>query len=138
MVHQARVVQLRRWTFTTEVVRLDIRLQDTWQGQATSDRRSRREYPLYSFMSALSLTTVPQIWQHIQPGVSGSADIVVELREGQGQLRLRLDFDPERSLKNRASRASMSSVDSSKGGGGPVSSPSRFSLSRRRGAEKDD
>ncbi|EKM60795.1 uncharacterized protein PHACADRAFT_246931 [Phanerochaete carnosa HHB-10118-sp] len=72
------------------------------------------------------------IWRHLQPGVSGSADVMIELREGQGQLRLRLDFDAERvSLRNRAS---MSSID---GRTSPTSTaPSRFSLNRRR--EKDD
>ena len=77
-----------------------------------------------------------QIWRHLQPGVSAVAEVVAELREGQGQLRLKLDFDATQSpvIRPRNSRASISSVDSR----GHLVSPSRFSLSRKRGADKDD
>ncbi|KAH9919105.1 tricalbin [Fomitopsis serialis] len=74
------------------------------------------------------------LWRHL-PTDSGvaSAEVHAELREGQGLLRMRLEFDPEGSSPSR-SRTSMHSLV---GTTAPVS-PSRFSLSRRRGADRDD
>ncbi|PCH33337.1 tricalbin [Wolfiporia cocos MD-104 SS10] len=70
------------------------------------------------------------IWRHVQPGQGmSSAEVNVELREGQGRLRLRLEFDPEAN-PNR-SRTSFQSLDRP-----APASPSRFSLSLRRG-DKD-
>lgn len=68
--------------------------------------------------------------------MSAVTEVFAELREGQGQLRLKLDFDATQSpvIRPRNSRASISSVDSRSS---PLS-PSRFSLSRKRGADKDD
>ncbi|KAH8086661.1 tricalbin [Cristinia sonorae] len=68
------------------------------------------------------------IWRHLKPGVSSSAEVLLELREGQGLLRLRLDFDATgQALRRR--RSSISSINAE--ARAPVPSPSRFSLSRR-------
>lgn len=61
-------------------------------------------------------------------------EVVLELREGQGLVKLRLDFDAEQVLRPRGS---MSSLDS-RGPPGPPVSPSRFSLHRLRGADRED
>ncbi|OSD05892.1 tricalbin [Trametes coccinea BRFM310] len=75
------------------------------------------------------------IWQHLQPGEAvPSRDLTIELREGQGLLHLRLEYDPDTPLSTRASRTSLHSIT----GATPNASPSRFSLSRRRGADRDD
>ncbi|CDO75883.1 hypothetical protein BN946_scf184672.g16 [Trametes cinnabarina] len=74
------------------------------------------------------------IWQQLQPGEAvPSRDLTVELREGQGLLHLRLEYDPDTPLSTRGSRTSLHSIS-----GSPHASPSRFSLSRRRGADRDD
>ncbi|KAI0961143.1 hypothetical protein AcV7_000325 [Taiwanofungus camphoratus] len=71
------------------------------------------------------------LWRHLHAGGGvASAEVFAELREGQGRLRLRLEFDPESSSPAR-SRSSFQSVERTLG------SPSRFSLSRRR-ADRDD
>ena len=68
--------------------------------------------------------SILQIWRHIQPGGDATgADVMVELREGQGLLKLRLEFDAGSPL-GRAT--SFSTLNRS-----PFGSPSRFSLSRR-------
>ena len=78
-----------------------------------------------------------QIWQQLTPGEAVPAkDLTIELREGQGLLHLRLEYDPDTPLSNKNSRASLHSL--SGGEKPPPISPSRFSLSRRRGADKDD
>ncbi|KZT23846.1 tricalbin [Neolentinus lepideus HHB14362 ss-1] len=67
------------------------------------------------------------IWRHIQPTGVTSAEVLAELREGQGLLRLRLEFDADASLAlGRRSSISSNYRTSS------FSSPSRFSLSRKR------
>ncbi|KAH8120625.1 tricalbin [Phellopilus nigrolimitatus] len=64
------------------------------------------------------------IWNHIQPGTGPSgADVLVELREGQGLLTLRLQFE---ALPVGRAGSMTSSMNKS-----PFGSPSRFSLSRR-------
>lgn len=76
------------------------------------------------------------LWRHIQPGTNSVAEAVCELNDGQGRLRLKLDFDPE-PLTARP-RASMSSLHS-QALPAPPTSPSRFSLTaRRKAAERDD
>lgn len=62
-----------------------------------------------------------------------SADVDVELTEGEGLLKLRLEYDPEDSpLRKSTSSGRLATSDS-------ILSPSRFSLSRRRtAAERDD
>jgi hypothetical protein len=65
-----------------------------------------------------------QIWKHIQSTGQTAADVFVELRDGQGLLKVRLAFDAEMS----AGRKSLSS-------GGL--SPSKFSVRRRKGGEED-
>ncbi|TBU34912.1 tricalbin [Dichomitus squalens] len=77
------------------------------------------------------------IWQHLKPGdVVPASDLSVELREGQGHLQLRLEYDADTPLSNRASRKSLHSLYDEKA---PAVSPSRFSLSgRRRAADRDD
>jgi Ca2+-dependent lipid-binding protein len=67
------------------------------------------------------------IWRHITPGTTPSADLFVELREGQGLLRLRLEYSQE----SLGHGPSLSSIDRP----GHVSSPSRFSLRTRRSQE---
>ncbi|KAI0374503.1 tricalbin [Pilatotrama ljubarskyi] len=77
-----------------------------------------------------------EIWQQLQPGEAvPSKDLAVELREGQGLLHLRLEYDPDTPLSNKGSRASLHSITGERA---PPISPSRFSLSRRRGADRDD
>ncbi|KAI0639057.1 tricalbin [Trametes polyzona] len=76
------------------------------------------------------------IWQYLQPGEAvPSKDLTVELREGQGLLHLRLEYDPDTPLSTKGSRSSLHSLSADRA---PPISPSRFSLSRRRGAERDD
>lgn len=69
-----------------------------------------------------------QIWKHVQSrGDVSSADVLIELREGQGLLNLRLEFDA-----NGLNRAgSMASLNRN-----PFGSPSRFSLSRRNNSDE--
>ncbi|RPD58353.1 tricalbin [Lentinus tigrinus ALCF2SS1-6] len=77
-----------------------------------------------------------EIWQQLTPGEAVPArDLTIELREGQGLLHLRLEYDPDTPLSTKNSRASLHSLSGEKP---PPISPSRFSLSRRRGADKDD
>ncbi|KII93708.1 hypothetical protein PLICRDRAFT_131763 [Plicaturopsis crispa FD-325 SS-3] len=80
------------------------------------------------------------IWRHLQPGQTSSADVFSELREGSGLVRLRLEFDADVNplLSGRHSGSSVSIERSDTKLGAPVS-PSRFSLrGRRPGAERDD
>jgi len=71
------------------------------------------------------------IWQHIQPPAMLSAEVSSELHEGQGVLRVRLDFDADIVLQGTSS-SSMEHTQS-------IASPSRFSLrSRRPGPDPDD
>ncbi|KAI0724221.1 tricalbin [Cerioporus squamosus] len=77
------------------------------------------------------------IWEQLKPGEAVPAkDLTIELREGQGLLHLRLEYDPDTPLSTKNSRASLHSLTG--GEKAPPISPSRFSLSRRRGADKDD
>ncbi|EMD41578.1 hypothetical protein CERSUDRAFT_110127 [Gelatoporia subvermispora B] len=76
------------------------------------------------------------LWRHLQPGSGvNTAEVLTELREGQGLLRFQMEFDPNTLTRSR-SRSSFQSGDA------PApkapTSPSRFSLSRRRGADSDD
>ncbi|KAI0726177.1 tricalbin [Fomitopsis betulina] len=74
------------------------------------------------------------LWRHLPTNAGvASAEVHAELREGQGLLRMRLEFDPEGSSPAR-SRSSLHSLTVNN----PPVSPSRFSLSRRRGADRDD
>ncbi|EGO02737.1 hypothetical protein SERLA73DRAFT_165692 [Serpula lacrymans var. lacrymans S7.3] len=73
------------------------------------------------------------IWRHIQQGKTSSADVFAELREGQGLLRLRLEFDADTNPLGRG--PSVSSFERS----ATLSSPSRFSIrGRRPGANEDN
>ncbi|OBZ79221.1 Uncharacterized protein PYUK71.03c [Grifola frondosa] len=68
------------------------------------------------------------IWRHVQAGHGVSAsDVAIELREGQGLLHLRLEFDPDTPLTRSRSRSSFHSGERT-----APTSPSRFSLSLRR------
>lgn len=76
------------------------------------------------------------IWRHINNSGVSAAEVLVELAEGQGQLTLRLEFDP-------TTNPDISRVSTSSDGliyrTMSMSSPSRFSLrGRRPGADKDD
>ncbi|KAM5532785.1 hypothetical protein V8D89_013582 [Ganoderma adspersum] len=74
------------------------------------------------------------IWQHLKPSESVPAtELTVELREGQGLLHLRLEYDSEISLSSRPSRMSLHSTAASE-----KPSPSRFSISGRRRGDRDD
>ncbi|TFK57601.1 tricalbin [Heliocybe sulcata] len=72
------------------------------------------------------------IWRHIQTNGVTSAEVLAELREGQGLLRLRLEYDadPSLALGRRSSNSSNHRTSS-------FSSPSRFSLSRKRHPSDD-
>jgi len=73
------------------------------------------------------------IWRHLQPAAITSAEVTSELRQGQGLLRLRLDFDADSNVPRGTSVSSMERTQS-------MASPSRFSLGRNRrpGPDKDD
>lgn len=76
------------------------------------------------------------IWRHISPETISAADITVELHNGSGLVRLRVDFDP---TTKRPRRSSISSTNERNGGS--MISPSRFSLRGRRpgaGGDSDD
>lgn len=80
------------------------------------------------------MTSMVQIWQHLKPSESVPAtELTVELREGQGLLHLRLEYDSEVSLSSRPSRMSLHSTAASE-----KPSPSRFSISGRRRGDRDD
>lgn len=85
-----------------------------------------------------SFNTSFKIWRHIQPEGVTAADISLELRNGSGLIRLRLEFDA--TAHHMGSRSSTSSRDPLTPRTMSISSPSRFSLSRRRGPspEEDD
>ncbi|KAH9949508.1 tricalbin [Amylocystis lapponica] len=70
------------------------------------------------------------LWRHLQSGSTvSSAEVLAELREG-GLLNMRLEFDAENNSLSRP-RSSFQSAERS-----PLSSPSRFSITRRR--DRDD
>lgn len=69
------------------------------------------------------------IWEHVQPIGRTSAEIWVELRDGQGQLRMRLDF--ERGYGHTGRGTSIASLELPRNGG----SPSRFLSLRKRNDE---
>ncbi|KAK0208431.1 C2 domain-containing protein [Desarmillaria ectypa] len=76
------------------------------------------------------------IWRHIQPEEASAADVFLELREGQGLMRLRLQYDP---TQNPLGRSSMGSRENVMHRTVSIASPSRFSIrGRRPGAENDD
>ncbi|CAL1696266.1 unnamed protein product [Somion occarium] len=76
------------------------------------------------------------IWSHLNKTGPSSADIFEELTEGQGLLRLRLEFGVEdKQPRKSVSSERLSISDPSRS---PVSSPSRFSLNRRRAADASD
>ncbi|OCH88587.1 tricalbin [Obba rivulosa] len=76
------------------------------------------------------------LWRHLQPGSGvNTAEVLTELREGQGLLRFQMEFDPN-TLTRSKSRSSFQSGDVSPPKA--PTSPSRFSLSRRKGADSDD
>jgi len=78
----------------------------------------------------LDLTLPMKIWRHIQPMAASAADVFVELKDGQGLLRLRLEFDTEASTAGRAS--TISSFERPQ-----FPSPSRFSLRAQRTTSDD-
>jgi hypothetical protein len=69
-----------------------------------------------------------QIWKHIQPVSSSAANVAVEIKNGHGNLTLRLAFSTEPIALGR--KSSVSYADHS--GTGTLTSPSRFSLRGRR------
>ncbi|KAH7883879.1 C2 domain-containing protein [Phlebopus sp. FC_14] len=69
------------------------------------------------------------IWRHILPGQTPSADVLVDLREG-GQLRLHLQFDRDTNPVPRD--PSVTSFERN------PASPSRFSIRGRRPGSNDD
>jgi hypothetical protein len=82
-----------------------------------------------------------EIWRHIQPAVP-NADVWVELKDGTGLLRLRLDWTPANSSAGaglgvsdaasiKTGRARTASLHSK------VDSPSRFSLGPLTPKKKD-
>ncbi|KAI0351089.1 hypothetical protein OH77DRAFT_1524327 [Trametes cingulata] len=72
----------------------------------------------------------------LQPGEAvPPKDLTVELREGQGLLHLRLEYDPDTPLSTKGSRTSLHFIS---GNGPPISHPSRSSLSRQRGGNCAD
>jgi len=73
------------------------------------------------------------IWRHVRPDGPdplNSADVWVELRQGTGQLNVRLEYE-----RSSALARSTASVTSGEGRSRILSSPSRFSISRRSGTD---
>jgi len=68
------------------------------------------------------------IWRAIQAGTNPSADVRVELVEGQGQLSVRLEFDSTPTSNSLGKGSSSSSINRTT----TMSSPSRFSIRGRR------
>ncbi|KAI0344135.1 tricalbin [Trametopsis cervina] len=81
-----------------------------------------------------------EVWRHIKPDTSPSAEVSCELREGQGRLRLKLEFNNEPVTARPRHSLSFSSLNASTQAGaaaaGPPPSPSRFSLSGRRSRQE--
>ncbi|KAG7450195.1 tricalbin [Guyanagaster necrorhizus] len=76
------------------------------------------------------------IWRHIKAEEASAAEMFLELREGQGLLRLRLEYDP---TQNPPGRSSMGSRENVTHRTVSIASPSRFSIrGRRPGGENDD
>ncbi|KAE9395950.1 hypothetical protein BT96DRAFT_958377 [Gymnopus androsaceus JB14] len=77
------------------------------------------------------------IWRHIAADGVTAAEVNVELHNGSGLLRLRLEFDAAANPLTR--RSSISSGDRANTGSRTLSvtSPSRFSINRKRGGEDD-
>ncbi|KAK7694283.1 hypothetical protein QCA50_001464 [Cerrena zonata] len=72
------------------------------------------------------------IWRHIKQTGPMSADVDVELTEGEGLLKLRLEYDPDDSpLRKSTSSGRLATSES-------IMSPSRFSINRRRAANGSD
>ncbi|KAK0233307.1 C2 domain-containing protein [Armillaria fumosa] len=75
------------------------------------------------------------IWRHIKPEEPSAAEVFLELREGQGLMRLNLEYDPTQNPLGRSSMGSRENVHRT----ASIASPSRFSIrGRRPGAENDD
>jgi len=72
------------------------------------------------------------IWRHVQPDKMSAAEVLVQLRDGQGLVRLRLEFDTDRT-GTLVRRPSMSSVDKASATG----SPSRFNILGRKSIGTD-
>ena len=72
------------------------------------------------------LTSCGQIWRHIQQRGQTAAEVSVELGQGSGLLRARLEFDPDSNPLKRTETRSPSLEPAHS------VSPSRFSLSRRK------
>jgi len=73
------------------------------------------------------------ILQYVQTTSHSAVDVSVEIKNGSGVMNLRLDFRPEPTPIGR--KSSVSSPDH--GGGGTLTSPSRFSLRGRRPAQEE-
>ena len=85
---------------------------------------------LVVFLSHLS-----QLWRHLEPEGTSSADVSVELRQG-GTVRLHLEFDTQaKPLVANGSNGSIASGDRTVS---LTASPSRFSIGRRRAATDHD
>ncbi|KAI0274871.1 tricalbin [Gloeopeniophorella convolvens] len=75
------------------------------------------------------------IWQHVQPVGNTAADVFVEIKNGQGIIKLRLAYSNDPIPAGRKSSVS----GPEQNGNGILTSPSRFSLrGRRPGSDKDE
>ncbi|KAG8983790.1 hypothetical protein FRB95_008982 [Tulasnella sp. JGI-2019a] len=78
------------------------------------------------------------IWRHIRPnGLNPlpAADVWVELRQGAGQLNLRLEFDRNGGASNGTARSVSSTFSGATSARAGLSSPSRFSINKRTADE---
>ncbi|KAI3622799.1 transmembrane protein [Moniliophthora roreri] len=77
------------------------------------------------------------LWRHLNPDQISAAEVTVELHNGNGLVRLRVEYDPSAKFGRQSSISSGSGerMDRTMS----ISSPSRFSLrGRRPGQEHDD
>ncbi|KAG8883133.1 hypothetical protein FRB98_003307 [Tulasnella sp. 332] len=80
------------------------------------------------------------IWRHIRPNAPNplpAADVWVELRQGAGQLNLRLEYERSggAAAGGSMSRSGASTLSAGSGGKTGLSSPSRFSINKRMADE---
>ncbi|KIY50784.1 tricalbin [Fistulina hepatica ATCC 64428] len=78
------------------------------------------------------------IWRHLQVDGVSASEVAVELKKGQGLIRLRLEFDPNASPSPARPASIASGTTGPRSMSMSIPSPSRFSMNRRRAPTDDD